>query len=181
VGFVLYRIYWVGWIGGVIVIILSRFGLVTSDVGWAGFYVACAAAVLSRLPRRAAAEQDHEFAVLTRSMLESHDRGLELALDSLRRGGTVLYEGLAFAARPGNEFLLAAGASLPAAELNERQALQEAERAQATFAEIAKLSTEIAALASEKRQRISLISEFGVRGVEICQVTDGLVEWKIER
>jgi len=46
----LQKVYWGCWIGGALLVLLSRQGIVSPDVGWAGFYVACGAAIVSRIP-----------------------------------------------------------------------------------------------------------------------------------
>lgn len=172
---------WIGWIVGAVLIMLSRWDLVSNELGWAGFYVASATAVISYFPRFARRQRSDDWAVLTKSMLDSKDHGYDTAIARLQQGGTVFFDGLAFAARPCDELALATVASLPASLMDERRALQDAERAQATFEAIARSSPEIAALASDKQIRVSLLSEYGANGVEICRITSGEVEWKGKR
>lgn len=46
---ILQKAYWGCWIVGAVLILLSRQGIISPEVGWAGFYLACAAAILSRI------------------------------------------------------------------------------------------------------------------------------------
>jgi hypothetical protein len=46
---ILQKAYWGCWIVGVILILLSRLGMIAPEVGWAGFYLACGAAIISRI------------------------------------------------------------------------------------------------------------------------------------
>jgi hypothetical protein len=46
---ILQKVYWGCWIVGVILILLSRQGIIATEVGWAGFYLACGVAIISRI------------------------------------------------------------------------------------------------------------------------------------
>lgn len=70
-----HRLCWIGWIGGAILIALSRWDLVSPEVGWAGFYLACATAVVSYLPRQARPKEVETWIILTRAMLDAKDHG----------------------------------------------------------------------------------------------------------
>ena len=65
--------------------------------------------------------------------------------------------------------------------LDEEQALRDAARAMGSFEEIVRSSPEIALIACEARLSVTLLSEYRSRGVEICRVTDGQVEWTARR
>jgi hypothetical protein len=177
---VLQRIYWAAWLAGTALIVLSWFGVVSWEVGWVGFAVACGAALLSYLPRRTAGGAGAEAAILSRAMIESKDRGYEAAMAHLSRGGAVLYDGLAVLPHPAGELTVVGIASAPVPELDEVRALQDAERCLAGFEALARLSPELAGLAAERKVRVSLITEYGNQGFEICQVADGRVLWKVK-
>ncbi len=61
---------------------------------------------------------------------------------------------------------------------DEGRALQDAATATAAFEAIARSAPEVAAVAAESCLCISLWSEYGSQGTEICRVVDGQVEWK---
>ncbi len=169
--------YWLVWSAGTILILLSWAGVVSPTVGWAGFAVACGAAFLSYLPRRAAPRTGAGCAVLTRAMTESKDRGYRAAIEHLRRGGRVFYDGMTLGVCPGNELWLAVVASAPVEDLDEMQVHREVERARAGLEALARCAPEVAGITSGRRLRVSLISEYGANGGEVCRVTDGHVEW----
>jgi hypothetical protein len=121
------------------------------------------------------------WAVLTTAMLERKGQGYARAIATLQSGGTVQMDTLAFAVGPDGALGLTTVASLPASEMDEDRALQDADRAMERFEVIARVSSEIAALASGKRRRISLMSACGPNGVEVCRVTDGKVAWTVKR
>lgn len=151
--------------------------MIAPEVGWAGFYAATAAAILSYFPQRAKTGQTGDGAVLTRVMLESRDHGYERALASFQKGEWVFFDGLWFATQPDGQLVLTFVASLPAAELDELRAQQDAEQARAMFDGIAWLSPEIGTIAAERSICVSLLSSYGAKGAEICRVKDGQVKW----
>jgi hypothetical protein len=161
-------------------VILSWTDTVRPAVGWVGFAIACGAALLSFLPQRSTQAQNRDWAVLTRAMVEARDHGYEVAMDHLDRGGTVFYDGMAFAARRGDELFLAVVTSVPVAELDELRVQRDVKRAQENFQALARLIPEVAGVALDRKLRISLVSKFGAEGFEICQVADGHVEWKVK-
>ena len=176
----LHRVCWSAWAAGTALILLSWVNIVSPTVGWVGFAIACSAALLSYLPQRAAQGTGHDWAVLTQAMLEAKDHGYDVAMEHFRRGGTIFYDGMAFTVYPNSRFSLVGVASVPLAELDEIRAQREAERLQARFEALTRLSPEVAGAAQDKALRVSLISEYGARGFEICQVAEGRVEWKIK-
>lgn len=179
----LHHLGWLCWIGGAVLIAASQLSLVSAELGWTGFYVTLGAAVLSYLPRRDAQTPTKtvDWAILTKAMLEAKDHGYDSAINRLQMGDTVLYDGLAFALRPGNALRLASAVSLPPGEMDEIRALRDAEQARTAFEALARSSPEIAALASDKQIHVSLLSELGGGGVEVCRVTDGQVDWPSKR
>jgi hypothetical protein len=175
------RVYWSVWLVGSALIVLSWEDIVSPTLGWVGFSLACGAAFASYLPQRRVARKAQEWAVLTKAMVEARDHGYQVAMEHLGRGRTIVYEGLAFALRPGDEVALAAVASAAPAELDEARVLRDAEQAQACLENLARLSSEVAAAVHAKKVRVTLMSEFGARGKEICSVADGRVEWQMKR
>jgi hypothetical protein len=175
------HVYWGCWIVGAVLILLSRSGVVSSNIGWAGFWVACVAALLSRLPRRLQTPQPADWAHLTSAMLESKDHGYERAMACLHAGGSVVCEGgLSFAVESGDVLELVTCASCSLDEMDDARALDDAGRAAAVFESIARSSPEVAATASGRRLRVSLVSELSPDGVEICGVADHRVEWNTD-
>jgi hypothetical protein len=175
----LHRICWVCWAVGAILILLSRMDLVPPDVGWAGFYVASVAAVLTYL-RQSPAAAPARSTILTRAMTEAKNHAYEQAVERFRRGETLFYEGLACRLDGTGVMALVAVASRPPAEMDKVQAIQDAERAVKELAALLTLAPEISNIVSDRTPIVSLVSEFGERGVLLCQVTaDGQVEWKM--
>ena len=146
-----------------------------------GFYVAFGAMIVSYLPRRERNNSGAEYVILTNAMLEQKDHGYEAAIASLRSGHTILCDGLSIAMQPDNVVVLATTASCRADELDEARALQDGERARKQFERVVGASPEIAALALDRTLWISLLTDYGAKGAEICQMKDGQVEWRIQR
>jgi hypothetical protein len=174
---VFYRVCFVCWVGGVVLITLSRLDVVSHEVGWAGFYVACVAAVLSYLRWGSGRSKAPEAAILTRDMLVSRNHSFEAAIDHFRRGGAVFHDGLACAVPNDGNLYLHAVASCPPEMLDEAGARREAGRAVQAFAQLASAAPEIGAVAGDRPVCVTLITEFGERGVEICSVNGEQVEW----
>jgi hypothetical protein len=177
---VLLRICWIAWIAGMALIVLSWTGAVTPAVGWAGFAAAVVSSLVSYVLPRPRPEQGPDWAVLTRAMVEAKDHGYDVAMDHLRRGGVVFHDGMAFALRPGGEVALSVVASAPAAEMDEVLALRDAERARAGFEALERAAPELASAAADRKMRVSLLSEYGASGFEICRVAEDQVEWKVK-
>jgi hypothetical protein len=175
---VLYRIYWFAWLAGTGLILLSWVDVVSPTIGWVGFGIACGAAFLSYIPRGRGQGKTENWVVLTKAMIDSKDRGYDVAMEQLRKGGMVYYDGIAFCVRPGNEIACAVVASWPVAELDEVGVLRDVERTKAWFEALSRLSPEIAAIALGKNLRVSLFSDYGPEAFEICQVGEGRIEWK---
>jgi hypothetical protein len=174
-----YRVCWVCWAVGAILVVSSRMGWVSPDLGWMGFYVASVAAVLTYL-RGAPAASPVETTYLTRDMVGPKNHAYEQAIERFRRGETIFYEGLAFGLHKNGSVFLVAVASRPPADMDEVQALQDAERAVKGFGALLNLAPEIGSVANDRALYVSLVSEFGERGVEICHVgPEGQLEWKI--
>src|SRR5262249_38754281 len=95
------RICWIAWAVGTGLIILSWSAVVSAEVGWTGFIISLAAALVSYLPAKAAMSGRGQSALLTRAMLEAKDHGYDLAMQHMRRGGAVFFDGLIFAVRRG--------------------------------------------------------------------------------
>jgi hypothetical protein len=175
---VLHRIYWIAWLAGTALILLSWFHVVEPLVGWVGFLIACVASFVSYLPHRSEQGAVQDWAVLTRAMIDSKDHGYDVAMDGLRKGNAIFYDGLVVASTT-REIVLTVMPSFPVAELDEVRAQQDAERARAAFETLTRLAPEAAAFAEGKDVRVHLISEFGPKGFVICQVAHGQVEWKV--
>jgi hypothetical protein len=174
----LQHICWFCWIAGGLLIAASHLDIVSTEVGWVGFYVTLGAAVLSYLPTRNAPPpaKTEDWAILTKPMLQAKDHSYDSAINRLQLGDTVFYDGLAFAVRD-NIVRLATVASLPPGEMDEIRALRDAEQARNAFESLARSSAEITNLSSEKQVQVSLLSEFGGKGFEVCRVIEGEVAW----
>ena len=73
--------------------VLSWTGGVSVTVGWIGFGMACAAALVSYLPQRnSPANQD--WAILTTEMIEAKDRRYDSVMEHLRTGRPAWYDGM---------------------------------------------------------------------------------------
>jgi hypothetical protein len=131
------------------------------------------------LPTRRAPAPDktEDWAILTKPMLQAKDHSYDSAINRLQLGDTVFYDGLACAVRD-NIVRLATVASLPAGEMDEIRALRDAEQTRSAFESLARSSAEIANHAADKQVQVSLLSEFGGKGFEVCRVIDGEVAWQ---
>src|SRR5262249_41691782 len=104
-----------------------------------------AAAGFQLAPQRSASGWNQNWAVLTQAMLENKDDGYDVAMEHLRRGGTVFYDGLCLTVRRSGEVWLVAVASVPLAEMDEIWAQRDAEPAHAVLEALARLAPEVAA------------------------------------
>jgi hypothetical protein len=179
-GAVLYRACWTAWLLGTILIVLSWFGIVSATIGWSGFGIACLAALMSSASQRSSSEKVPECAVLTREMVETKGHSYEVAMDCLRRGGAVLYDGITVGVRAGAEMACIAAASWPVADLDDVRVSQDVERVKAVFETLTRLSPELAALSADKKLSVSLVSEYGTKGIEICRVGEEGINWKVK-
>ena len=174
------RIYWSVWVVGTALIIMSGFGVVSPEIGWTGFVISCGAALLSYLPHRAAGARHGDPAVLTRAMLQTKDRGYDIAMEQLRSGGPVFFDGLIFAVHPSGELRLVTTASWPVRELDEMRVQQDVERAKGAFEDVARQAPEVAAAAMDKKLRVTLFSDFSKNRFEVCTIVDGQIDWRIK-
>jgi hypothetical protein len=176
---ILHRFYWLAWAIGTILIVLSWVGVVTPEVGLTGFVIACGTSLVAYFTSRSSLPPRRETVVLTREMLESGDAGYELAMRHLSRGGSVLFDGLAFAPRRDAEFCLVAAASCPLNELDEPQIKRDVQRVRNQFLDLRRKSPEVAAVAAGKTLRVILTSELAGRAVQVCQVVNGQIHWQL--
>jgi hypothetical protein len=158
-------------------IVLSWFAIVTPELGWTGFVISLVAVLVSYVPAKSASSRRGEPALLTRAMLGAKDHGYHLAVQHMHRGGAVFFDGLVFTVRHG-ELRLVIGTAWPLQEMDEVRALQDAERAQREFEEVARQSPEVAAAAADKKIRVTVLSDFSGHGFEVCQIAEGQVEWR---
>lgn len=175
-----YRAGWLLWMGGTILIVLSWVGLVSYQVGWVGAGIALVGVILQLIARRLVAKTASNVAMLTKATLEAKDHGYTLAVSCFEQGGTVFFEGIAFAKMAG-KLRLSKVASCPAAQLDDARARQEADAARALFELVTRTSPDIARAAAELIGYVSVISGYGPGSYEICQVTNSDVKWNFRR
>jgi hypothetical protein len=170
------RFCWVAWFLGTALIVLSWVGLVRAELGWSGLVVACGTTLAAHFTMRSSLLPRRETALLTQEMLASKDADYKLAMQHLRRGGRVFYEGLTLATRRGGELCVVARASSPARELDRPQIELEVERVRHQFEDLQRLAPDIATAAADKKLRIILTSESNGRTAQVYQVMDGEID-----
>jgi hypothetical protein len=162
---------------GVGLFIMSWNGIVPTTIGWVGFAIAVAAIVGSHFLPKLAGVSEPEWAVLTTRMLETRNYSYHAAMNRFRSGGVLLYEGNSFAFRPDNQIACGTVASVPASELNETIAREDARQARIDFDKLVAESPEFAEFVSGYTFRVSLFSEFGNSAIELCQIVDDRFKW----
>lgn len=175
---IFYRFYWPAWWIGTALIIGSWLGIVSPTIGWIGFSVAAVAAFGSYVLPRFAGVKEEEWALLTTRMLDTHDNGYRIAMERFQNGGSLMYDGVGFALRPNNEIACATVASVPVDELNNTIAFADATNAKALFETLVHRSPEFASAVAGRVFRVSILSDFGATGVEVCRVVGDSVDWE---
>jgi hypothetical protein len=170
-------ICWICWAGGAILIFLSRIDVVPPALGWAGVLIAGLAVLVSYLPVRPQTIVVPDLAVLTTSMLESHDAGFAKAMSHFQAGGDVFWDGISFGIR-GSEVALSTVSHTPRNQLDDSAAIREAESVTNRFQIVLRSAREVAVAAAERTLRVSLMSPDKLLSREICRVAAGRVQWK---
>ena len=68
----------------------------------------------------------------------------------------------------------------PVADLDDGQVMRYVEHAKRVFEKLTRLSPELAAIASDKTLRISVMSDYSERAIEVCRFVNGRIEWKVK-
>lgn len=173
----IHQVCWLVWLVGTALIILSWTSAVSTTIGWIGFGVACAAALITYLPQRTPRNRD--WALLTTDMLEANDYRYDAVMEHLQSGRPVWYDGLGFSLRPENEFALVIVASVPVHALDEERVVRDVARAKSMFEKLTRTSPELAGIASGKALRISVMSDDSEHAFEVCRIINDRIEWKV--
>jgi hypothetical protein len=175
----IHRLVWFIWMVGTALIVLSWTSAVSTTVGWIGFGIACAAALVSYLPKKHV-PPNQDWAILTTDMIEAKDHRYDSVMEHLRSGRPASYDGMGISLRPGNEFALAIVASVPVRELDEVVVMRDVARAKSVLEKLMRASPELTAMSSDRTLRISVISDYTERAIEVCRIINDSIDWKVK-
>lgn len=169
------RIYWPAWIIGTALIVLSWMQWVTPTVGWVGFAIAGIATLGSYvLPSIVGGKQD-DYVVLDSRLLATKDDAYRDVMERFRNGASLMYDGVVFVFRPGNE--IACGIVASSADLDDASARETANHAESVFSTLKSASPEFASAVADRTFRISIMS-IDDHATEICRVVNRELQWQ---
>jgi hypothetical protein len=171
------QLCWFIWIGGTALILLSWTGAVSPTVGWIGFGVACAAALITYLPQKHI-PPNQDWALLTTDMIDRKDHRYDSVMEHIRSGRPAWYDGIGISLRPRDEFALAIVPSVPIRELDEELVMRDVARAKSVLEKLLSASPELTEMASTRTLRVSVLSEYSQRAFEVCRIINDSIEWK---
>ena len=170
-----YHTYWYVWLIGTALVVCSWAKIVPHAVGWIGFVVACAVALISYvLPRLAGIKPERHF-VLDSRLIEKRGELYDKAMDAFQRGATLIHDGVAIGLYPDNE--VACTIAAVSTTVDETNAFEASNDATYVFDRLTERCPEFRKAVEERTLRISIVSSFDEGAVEICRIVDGHLEW----
>jgi hypothetical protein len=155
-------------------IVGSWFNIVSPTVGWVGFGIAGGATLVSYILQSRVGSKREDYVYLDSRLLNFKDDLYMNAMARFTNGAMLMYDGVAFGFRPGNEIACAVPASSPNAD--EAHAREIADHAQSVFETLKSASPEFATAVAGQTFRISILSSMDPDATEIYRVREGDIE-----
>jgi len=168
-----YRLYWPAWWIGTALIVASWLRFVSPKIGWIGFAIAGIATLGSYVIPSFVKLED--FVVLDSWLLKSKDDAYRNVMQRFLNGASMMYDGVVFGFRPDNE--IACGIVAKSSDLDDLSARETADHGESVFAELKSKSPEFDSAVSDRTLRVSIMSSFDGKAVEICRVVKGELQW----
>ena len=156
-------------------VIGSWVGVFSTTVGWIGFGVAGIASLGSYALAAASGRMPRDYVILDSRLLATKGESYEQAIELFKNGGTLLFDGVAFALRPENE--IACGIDADHGDIDNATALELAEYAQSVFEKLSAASPEFHSEVSGRAFSVAICWGEKTASYEICRVVDGKVNW----
>ncbi len=163
---------------GVTLLSLSLNSTVSPRLGWLGFVIAAPAAIVSLWLKRAVIVEPRRYVILNLHLLSSKGGAYHNAIDRFQGGDSLIYDGIEFVCCSKNEIVCRVVADRT--NLDANTALEIASHAQSVFKSLRNNSAEFDTAVYVRSASVVIMSGHGASAFELCRVTDGNLDWRID-